>query len=249
MKSKKGFTLAEVIIAVGVIGVMAALMATALHQAMPDQTRFMFLKAYDGLTEAVVLLADNDGLFNKEFNVTDIDGNLKPVQQQHFPFLDTTKPDSDTGYSNDEYKDKFKFAKLLREALKGEDDGESPDGKSYIFKSGPGNYTWTVTPIGATNGYNLEYISGFSIPVFTGLANKVKLKIGNDDDSVEYIFCVQPDGEIRIVNDLDSAGRKGLGYIQSRHKVRGDVSATSEVTSCTAKQYYQEGSDLVELID
>ena len=218
MKSKKGFTLAEVIIAVGVIGVMAALMATTLHQAKPDQTRFMYLKAYDGLKEAVILMGENEDLFNKEFTIEDV-----LYKSKQFPFLDTTAP-RDIDYDNEEYCGKLKFAKLLMVALKGEDEETSNDDNSYTFKSGPGNYTWKVTPHGSLGpDPNVEGL-------FNGIAQEIQLTIGNNNKD-QFRFCVQPDGNIEILKDTLSDGTQGDAYISTRHSVGGASSGSDNLNS------------------
>jgi len=146
MKIKKGFTLAEVIIAVGIIGVVAALMATAFNQAKPDSTKFKFLKAYDGLQEAIIALEEDKTLFADKITITDEEGSSNTYDISYHPFLDTAEPTNTIFFGSDpsSYADKFKFAKLLAFALKGEE--VSSGSSSYTFKSSPGNYTWKVTP-------------------------------------------------------------------------------------------------------
>ena len=60
---KSGFTLAELLIALGIVGVISALLATALLTLQPDQQKAIYLKNYDALSKAVKELAHNDRLF------------------------------------------------------------------------------------------------------------------------------------------------------------------------------------------
>ena len=92
MRTKKGFTLAEVIIAVGIIAIMAAMMASAFNHAKPDKTKLMFLKAYDGLNEAVIAMGNNQNLFANEYETTDENGQTVTFDITNCPFLDINAP-------------------------------------------------------------------------------------------------------------------------------------------------------------
>lgn len=60
---KSGFTLAELLISLGITGVIAALIATARVTLQPDQKKAIYLRNYDALTKAVKALAGNSRLF------------------------------------------------------------------------------------------------------------------------------------------------------------------------------------------
>ena len=47
---KFGFTLSELLITVGIVGVVAALTAPAVSNIMPDRNKMMFMKNYKELT-------------------------------------------------------------------------------------------------------------------------------------------------------------------------------------------------------
>lgn len=63
LMKKSGFTLAELLISLGITGVIAALIATALVTLQPDQKKAIYLRNYDALTKAVKALAGNSRLF------------------------------------------------------------------------------------------------------------------------------------------------------------------------------------------
>ena len=63
LMKKSGFTLAELLISLGITGVITALMATALVTLQPDQKKAIYLRNYDALTKAVKALAGNSRLF------------------------------------------------------------------------------------------------------------------------------------------------------------------------------------------
>lgn len=53
MKVNRGFTLAEVLVTVGLIGLIAAITIPALINSTPDKNKFMFKKAYYSLNKAI----------------------------------------------------------------------------------------------------------------------------------------------------------------------------------------------------
>lgn len=51
---KKGFTLAELLIVLGITGIVAAVLLPAINNIMPDKTKIMYLKAYDELQRHII---------------------------------------------------------------------------------------------------------------------------------------------------------------------------------------------------
>lgn len=59
--TNKGFTLAEVMVVLGILGILAALLIPAIMQTAPDNNRIMFKKSYSVLEEAInQMINDND---------------------------------------------------------------------------------------------------------------------------------------------------------------------------------------------
>lgn len=58
--SKKGFTLAEVMITISIIGVLAAMLIPTVVKTLPDNNRVMFKKAYSLLEQGVSDLISNE---------------------------------------------------------------------------------------------------------------------------------------------------------------------------------------------
>ena len=71
---KKAFSLAEVLIVMVILGIIAALMTSALRSGIPDQDRLMFKKTYSDIVRATSMLA-NDKLFYRQDEFT------KPIFQ------------------------------------------------------------------------------------------------------------------------------------------------------------------------
>ena len=53
---KFGYTLAETLIALGIVGVLAALMLPMINKIKPDTTNISYLKVYDVINEAITMV-------------------------------------------------------------------------------------------------------------------------------------------------------------------------------------------------
>jgi len=69
MINKKGFTLAEVMIALGILGILAAMLIPALMSNTPDNGKVMFKKAYSNFERTVSEMIND----NANYPATDID--------------------------------------------------------------------------------------------------------------------------------------------------------------------------------
>ena len=63
MKSK-GYTLAEVLICVGIIWLLAAVLVPLANKYKPDATKAMYVKTYNALTETIREISTNQNLYS-----------------------------------------------------------------------------------------------------------------------------------------------------------------------------------------
>jgi len=105
MKNKKGFTLSEVMVTLGVLGVIAAILIPAVTKVTPDANKIMLRKAYfttekvvnslisdDSIYPIGTLTADSDGVMvSKGFNNTDTTNMGVPVGNDKFCYLFTQR--------------------------------------------------------------------------------------------------------------------------------------------------------------
>lgn len=211
--NKKGFTLAEILVAVGIVAVLAALMASAFNSAKPDKTKTLYLKGYDALTTAVSTMTNDTRLYKNNYEV-----NGRSYIIDEVPLFDFSAP-SNTAITGSP-RGVLKFAKLLGIILNGEDFGCNESSCKFITK--PGNMAWTVKP-------NQNKTLDDAEPDEVEYCNEIALII-NDSS---FGFCVQANGDIQV---LDNAGQT---YINNRRSLRSanDVPATAAVTACTPDTY------------
>ncbi len=103
---KRGFTLAELLIVLGIAGVVAAVILPAINGLMPDKTKINYLKVYDELGKNIKALTSDSSIFPvllKEGS-TDIDVSRYPLvnnsQPLKAPFKDDTKYSGDKKLCN-----------------------------------------------------------------------------------------------------------------------------------------------------
>ena len=69
---KRGYTLAEALIAMGLVGVIAAIMLPMVNKMRPDATKAMFIKAYDSVVEATRAISSDTSIFAPSNDNNDI---------------------------------------------------------------------------------------------------------------------------------------------------------------------------------
>ena len=80
---KNGFTLAEVLIALGIIGFISAIMLPMINKVKPDSTKAMYLATYDAVVSATNEMASNI--------------NAYPVYDKDYNYPENSTPDWDFG--------------------------------------------------------------------------------------------------------------------------------------------------------
>lgn len=68
MIKKSGYTLAEIIIAIGVVAIIAAVMLPLANKMKPDKEKVMYLSVYDSIHQAFDVISSNPRVFPTEQN-------------------------------------------------------------------------------------------------------------------------------------------------------------------------------------
>ena len=120
---KSGFTLAEVLIVLSIIGISAALILPAINNLKPDQNKIMYLKVHDSLGQSIQTLASN----SKLFPVCRQADNISCVKH---PLLNTEAP-VDERYKD--YDGRTKLCNLLALSMSVNQDNINCSENSYNF--------------------------------------------------------------------------------------------------------------------
>ena len=129
--NKKGFTLAEILISLAIIGIIAAIGFPAVNSMKPDKNKIMYLKVYDELRNEIASLTADSSLFPA---CKDDGGD--GVECGSHPLLNTMKP-VNKKFSGSNFEGNKKLCNLVAYYLN-VDDANCSD-STYSFNSGSFN--------------------------------------------------------------------------------------------------------------
>ncbi len=192
---RNGFTLAELLVTLLIIGVVAVITAPALMNVMPDKNKVVVLKLHKAIAEINQDLLKNPSLY--------------------WPFDDdceglscTDKPTIEP-YNNAKYEGDTKYTYLLKSKL---DMANSTENSDETFTTTDGNY-WKISNVGTENS-RLEKIvrAQIVIDINGPDGNNCSFK-ANCKKPDQFIFLVTDDGKVYGGDSLTQA------YIDNKEKL------------------------------
>ena len=164
MKNKRGFTLAELLIVLGITGVVAAILLPMVSGLMPDKTKMMYLKVYDELGKNIEHIASDSSLFP-----VCIDTGSENIGCQEHPLLNTIRPSSKK-FNDAKFEGNKKLCNILAfnmnvDNTKCEDSSYAFDSSSFngdfdskkSFTTQNGMEWWIVPQVNTKGGGNAKY--------------------------------------------------------------------------------------------
>lgn len=204
-KAKYGFTMAEMMVALAVMSVIATLLIPAIMQVKPDKSKVLFKKAYY-LTERIVAELINDE-------------DAYPLEDDKLGF-DVTKKVTINGET---YEDNDKFCKLFASKLNTvESEPDCTAGAKPSFTTSDGiSWTMPITNFAAT-GIAPDLVPGSAKIVVD--VNGYQDKGGNGPDCTydanlckdpdQFEIWVQTDGKMYLDDD------KSKEYLKSNETMK-----------------------------
>ena len=162
--NKKAFTLAEMLITLGVIGIIAALTMPALVGHKPCENKINLLRAYNSLTRAVTDVASDETLYYGDDNdgLTDSRAPIGDIKQ---PYPADSLSDSMTANN--------KFSRLIASRLNINSDSYSNTALGSTFTTTDG-IVWNVTnKLGGDSFVSVE----ITVPGDTSLKQNFKFNV------------------------------------------------------------------------
>ena len=225
MKKIHGFTLAELLIVLGITGVVAAVMLPLVNNLMPDKTKVAYLKVHDELKRNIQELASNSSLYP-----VCLENGDDTIGCQEHPLLNTSKP---LIKKFESYTGDTKLCKLLAFSMDAEESCKAGDytytdttfaqNLSFTTKNG---MQWKIVPQERTIG---EESASFQSDIYVDVDPSKKSK-----NCMYSSTCKQPDRFKFLVaadGSVIPADPMGLMYINTRksftknknEKTEGDV--------------------------
>lgn len=218
---KTGFTLAELLITLAVIGIISAITLPAINKLMPDENKINCIKAYDTLSTLIKDLASNTKIYPVCKDPGPDDDNLNCSE---YPLFNTNQPRLLAAFNNERYSGDKKLCNLLASFMNVEDtsceddvynfnaanfDTQFNNNKSFITANG---MQWYVVP--AVASAYADDRGTFQTDVYVDVnGDKAPNCIYNADACEKpdrFKFMVAADGTVEIA---DPVSRE---YINSR---------------------------------
>lgn len=223
---KKAFTLAEVLVTLGIIGIISALTLPAINTLMPDKNKTLYLKTYDTITNNIKELANNSRLYSVCKDPEDADNN---ISCQTHPLLNTNKP-IDTRFDDVKYSGDTKLCNLLAYMFNISDTSCSNtvynfnsedftehfrDNLSFTTQNG---MQWEISPQIATSSDSTASTAIFQTDIYVDINGNAEPNCIYDNENCKnpdrFRFMVAADGS---VYPADAIGRK---YLETRKDLK-----------------------------
>lgn len=213
---KFGYTLAEILIAITIIGVMTAVMLPLINNTKPDKTKAMYLKTYDSLVEIL-----NNVTYNSQIFTIFTQSGGKTYDISKCPLFDTEKRKiGNNGKILVTQNGNDKLCSVVAASFGVEPDASCSD-KKYTDTTFPKNLSFT-------NNYGIQFqfiVTG--INVATGVyTTEIYVDVdGANGNSCIYDknTCQRPDRFLFLVSPtghLIPADQMGQAYIRTRTNLR-----------------------------
>ena len=258
----KGFTLAELLITVGIIGVISAVSIPAISSLRPDKTKIMYLKTYDTLVQAINSLASNSKLYPVCYDPENINANCS-----EYPLINTDIP-IDNRFNGANFRGDKKLCNLIAESLGIDADETNCQTSTYSFVgatfnnqfkdnisfTSPNGFRWYIVPAVATSFDNSSLTGTFQTDVYVDIDPQNNDNNGIDESCIyNQDTCKNPDIFKFIVaadGHVTPADPKGKTYIETRKSfIKKDKEIeSSEIASAVDNKtfFYQPCKNLSE---
>lgn len=216
MKKKKAFTLAETLLALGIIGIIAAILAPVLTDMRPDHNKVIYLKAYDTLTESVQTIVNDTSIYPPLWNNGSAQYNVS-----RYPLLNNEQSQS-PAFSDNKYSGSNKLGYLIADIMDG--DSSSGDQNGVSFTTEGGTMAWQVKEDNTWSAANQKWSNLVTVNI-EGDTSMPKLygQNGYTDKPTTFQFCITASGN---VIPLDAYGQM---YAANRQDLKKDKNEKNNV--------------------
>lgn len=225
---KKGYTLAEVLIAVTIIGVVAATILPMVNKIKPDETKIKYLQTYDAISSVIADLAKNRSYF-PVYNINDTYNEIFVDR----PFLNTIAidlPDNRNPNGDDILGENGKICRLLH-AIMGNEEQHNCSNLYNPIAMNSNNFSTSfttkngITMMIYTNNNNPSENSIYQTDIYFDInGNEAPncFKVSATENS-----CPQPDRfkmKVAANGYIEPGDRVGNGYLLNRANTRKSTS-------------------------
>lgn len=204
---KLGFTLSEVIIALGIVGVIAAMTAPLISGILPDKGKVIVLNTYKTLNDINQEMLSNPGLYMKDGTCTGLRCDQQP-----------TRPP----YNTATYSGAAKYPRLLAKHLDSTSTSLNNNGRGSIVLS---------------NGTVLNFTTAIDLSAVRVYVLRIETNLNNKNCTYNKTTCKNPNRFIlQIINNGTVRGGDPLteAYLANPYKLndrKNDLRAANKSTT------------------
>lgn len=214
MSKKKGFTLSEILVALGIVGIISAITIPSIHKVLPDKDKGIVLKTYKTINEINNDILGDPGLYM--FNAETCPRAILQCVEKPVKF----------NTNNNKYKNLNKYTALLIDNLTLADTNVSITSGSANFNTADG-VSWSVKPLSPSgnkpeayeiiidthnsNRQNCQYSNSCKSPrLFRFVVDKYGMT--SPGDALTEAYLNNPNDLSDRSNDLKAAARSSTNF-------------------------------------
>ncbi len=114
---KPAFTLTETLVALCIVGIIAAITLPIINHVKPDKNKIMYLKAYDSIMTATKSLVSDSSLFAATRVYNDASGKTYNIDITKYPLLDYESTKNEIYHNSPNHRGNVKFCNLLKDSF------------------------------------------------------------------------------------------------------------------------------------
>lgn len=231
---KKGFTLQELLITLGIVGVISALALPAVMGLRPDKNKSLFIKTYNTIATLTSEILNDTSLYNETY---DVNGDPNCVG------MGCTARPSDPQYNSESYEGAHKFAYLLADKLDLDGDvtrtfdGVQPNVMDFRTTDGT---TWHVisTCMNNTDGQMECRVVQLQVDVNPNSSDCHNIYSANCTNPTRFNLTIDANGK------LQAADAMSIAYLQNPTKMQAksndkDLAAQLLAAGSTTDKMYK----------
>ena len=199
---KFAHTLAEALIAIAIIGIIAGVTAPLVSKFKPDTNKVLFLKAYDSIVDATNSIASN----NRFYPVINEGDNINYNEHPLFNINHSVNVNGGAQSGS------TKYCELLADALSAESincSNANLNAPSIVTQNGMQFWVNTIRTISGNTG---TYRSSITFDIN-----------GTEGENCQLDVCTNPDRfllNVRVDGEVVAGDQQALQYIQTRQNYR-----------------------------
>ena len=230
---KKGFTLQELLITMGIVGIISAIALPAVMGLRPDKNKSLFIKTYNTIATLTSEILNDTSLYNETY---DANGNPNCVG------MGCTARPADPQYNSENYEGAHKFAYLLADKLDVDGDVREPmsgNTPNVIQFNTTDGVTWQVVTVCNNNddGQRQCFCPNIQIDVNPNSNDCHNIYSANCTNPTKFNLTIDANGKFQAADAMSIAYLQNPTEMQAKGDDKDLAAQLLAAGSTTDKMY------------